>query len=153
MTGEGHGEAHRALPGSRPGEANLLYLAPKHPLVGASGRTGRLRRSTYVTAGCEQPDQRSLQMTFWNVPSRTVVEDGAMTVAVRKTATIVRCVERACAEYEQAGTGFRQDYTRQDAGMRLPRSNKPKLSRASAGTPQRPAALHSETRSVPQQRH
>lgn len=40
-----------------------------------------------------------------------------MSVAARKIATIVRCVERARFEYAQAGAAFKQDFTRQDAAV------------------------------------
>ncbi len=40
-----------------------------------------------------------------------------MTVGARKIATIERCIERARAELAQAGSGFKQDYTRQDAAI------------------------------------
>jgi len=40
-----------------------------------------------------------------------------MSVAARKIATILRCVERARAEYAQAGDAFKQDFTRQDAAV------------------------------------
>jgi uncharacterized protein YutE (UPF0331/DUF86 family) len=40
-----------------------------------------------------------------------------MSVAARKIATIVRCVERARSERHQAGQTFRQDFTRQDAAV------------------------------------
>ncbi len=40
-----------------------------------------------------------------------------MSVAARKIATIVRCIDRARSERSQAGDGFRQDFTRQDAAI------------------------------------
>jgi uncharacterized protein YutE (UPF0331/DUF86 family) len=40
-----------------------------------------------------------------------------MSVAARKIATIVRCVQRARSEHQQAGQTFRQDFTRQDAAV------------------------------------
>lgn len=40
-----------------------------------------------------------------------------MTVGARKIATIERCIERARAELTQAGSAFKQDYTRQDAAI------------------------------------
>jgi uncharacterized protein YutE (UPF0331/DUF86 family) len=40
-----------------------------------------------------------------------------MSVTAKKIATIVRCVERARAEYAQAGGGFSRDFTRQDAAI------------------------------------
>lgn len=40
-----------------------------------------------------------------------------MSIAARKIATIVRCVERARSERAQAGEKFRQDFTRQDAAI------------------------------------
>jgi uncharacterized protein YutE (UPF0331/DUF86 family) len=40
-----------------------------------------------------------------------------MNVAARKIASIVRCVDRARTEYEQAGDGFKSDFTRQDAAI------------------------------------
>jgi uncharacterized protein YutE (UPF0331/DUF86 family) len=40
-----------------------------------------------------------------------------MSVAARKIATIVRCVDRARAEYKQAAGAFKTDCTRQDAAV------------------------------------
>ncbi|MEP7245708.1 MAG: DUF86 domain-containing protein [Gammaproteobacteria bacterium] len=40
-----------------------------------------------------------------------------MSVSAKKIATIVRSVERARAEYAQAGVAFKQDFTRQDAAV------------------------------------
>lgn len=40
-----------------------------------------------------------------------------MSVAAAKIATLVRCIERARSEREQAGASFRTDYTRQDAAV------------------------------------
>ena len=40
-----------------------------------------------------------------------------MSVAAKKIATIVRCIERARAEYAQAGDAFKRDFTRQDAAV------------------------------------
>jgi len=40
-----------------------------------------------------------------------------MSVTAKKIATILRCVERARDEYAQAGTAFKQNFTRQDAAV------------------------------------
>lgn len=40
-----------------------------------------------------------------------------MSVVAQKIATIVRCVDRARAEYAAAGANFKQDFTRQDAAL------------------------------------
>ncbi|SFF64519.1 Uncharacterized conserved protein YutE, UPF0331/DUF86 family [Fontimonas thermophila] len=40
-----------------------------------------------------------------------------MSVAARKIATLMRCVERARSEHAAAGAAFRTDYTRQDAAL------------------------------------
>lgn len=40
-----------------------------------------------------------------------------MSVAAKKIASIVRCVERARAEHTQAGAAFKGDFTRQDAAV------------------------------------
>lgn len=40
-----------------------------------------------------------------------------MSTVARKIATLVRCVERARAELEQAGPAFATDFTRQDAAI------------------------------------
>lgn len=40
-----------------------------------------------------------------------------MSVAAKKIATIVRCIERARSERAQAGDSFKQDFTRQDASV------------------------------------
>lgn len=40
-----------------------------------------------------------------------------MSIAARKIATILRCVERARSEHALAGSAFRQDFTRQDAAI------------------------------------
>jgi uncharacterized protein YutE (UPF0331/DUF86 family) len=40
-----------------------------------------------------------------------------MSIAARKIATIVRCVDRARAEYRQAAGAFKTDFTRQDAAV------------------------------------
>lgn len=40
-----------------------------------------------------------------------------MNIAARKLATLERCVARAREEHELAGSGFRNDFTRQDAAV------------------------------------
>lgn len=40
-----------------------------------------------------------------------------MSIAARKIATIVRCIDRARSERNEAGDGFRHDFTRQDAAI------------------------------------
>lgn len=40
-----------------------------------------------------------------------------MSIAARKIATLLRCVERARAEHQAAGAAFREDFTRQDAAI------------------------------------
>jgi uncharacterized protein YutE (UPF0331/DUF86 family) len=40
-----------------------------------------------------------------------------MTIGARKIATIERCIARAREEFKEAGSAFKQDYTRQDAAV------------------------------------